>query len=70
MMGTADEQRVEGKQPLEVGPDVELLGDTHGAVKLDRLFGDKARAFADLGLGARGGAAARDRLGVGHQGGA
>ena len=35
MMGAAAEQRVEGEQPLEVGADVELLGDAHGAVKLD-----------------------------------
>src|SRR4051794_2418503 len=48
MMGAAAEQRVEGKQPLEIGADVELFGHTHGAVKLDRLFGDEARAFADL----------------------
>ena len=70
VMGAAAEQRVEGEQPLEVGADVELLGDAHGAVKLDRLFGDEARAFADLGLGAGRGAAARDRFGVDHQRGA
>src|SRR5213592_4311153 len=48
--GTAAEQRVEGEQPLEIGADVELFGHTHSAVKLDRLFGDEARAFADLGF--------------------
>ena len=48
MMGAAAEQRVEGEQPLEIGADVEFLGDAHGAMKLDRLFGDEARAFADL----------------------
>src|SRR6185295_19487488 len=67
VMGAAAEQRVKGEQPLEVGPDVELLGDAHGAMKLDGLFGDEACAFADLGFCARGGAAARHRLGVGHQ---
>ena len=50
MMGAAAEQRVEGKQPLEVGADVELLGDAHGAMKLDRLFCDESRTFADLGF--------------------
>ena len=58
VMGTAAEQRVEGKQPFEVSPDVELLGDTHGAMKLNGLFGDKARAFADLGFRTRGRATA------------
>ena len=67
MMGAAAEQRVEGEQPLEIKTDVEFLGDAHGAVKLDRLLGDEARAFADLGFGARGGAAACDRLGIDHQ---
>ena len=67
-MGAAAEQRVEGEQPLEVGADVELFGDAHGAVQLHRLLGDEARAFADLGFGARRGAAARDRLGIGHHG--
>ena len=61
-MGAAAEQRVEGEQPLEVGADVELFGDAHGAVQLHRLFGDEARAFADFRFRARGGAAARDRV--------
>src|SRR6195256_5697811 len=60
MMGAAAEQGIEGEQPLEIGTDIELFGDAHGAVQLHRLFGDKARAFADLGLGAGCGASARD----------
>ena len=67
MIGAAAEQRVEGEQPLEIGTDIELLGDAHCAMQLHGLLGDEAGAFADLGLGARGGAAARHRLGVGHQ---
>src|ERR1700736_4700743 len=53
MVGAAAEQRVEGCEPLEIGADVELFGDAHGAVQLHRLFGDEARAFADLGFRAR-----------------
>jgi len=41
---------IEGEQPLEVGADVEFFGDAHGAVKLDRLLGDEARAFPILAL--------------------
>ena len=63
MMGAAAEQRVEGERPLEIGADVELLGDAHRAVQLDRLFGNEARAFADLGFRARGRAAAGQRFG-------
>src|SRR5882672_11438707 len=68
MVGAAAEQRVEGGEPLEIGADVEFFGDAHGAVQLHRLLGDEARAFSDLGFGARGGAASRDRLGIDHQG--
>src|ERR1700687_1020019 len=57
-MRRGPEPPIEGEQPLEVGADVELLGNAHGAVKLHRLFGDETRAFADLGLGARGGTTA------------
>ena len=39
-------------------------------MKLNGLFGDKARAFADLGFRTRGRATACDRLGVSHQRGA
>ena len=67
VMRAAAEQRVEGEQALEIAADVELLGDAHGAVQLHRLFGDEARGSADLGLGARGGASARNRFGVRHQ---
>src|SRR5437868_13196383 len=67
MMGAAAEQRVEGEQALEVETDLEFFGDAHRAMKLHGLLGDEARAFADLGLGARGGAAARQRFGIGHQ---
>ena len=67
MMGAVAEQGVERQQPLEIGADVELLGDAHAAMKLHRLFGDEARALADLGLRAGRGAAPRDRFGVGHQ---
>src|ERR1700675_2323644 len=67
MMSAAAEQRVEGQQPLEVGTDVELFGDAHGAMQLDRLLGDEARAFADFCFGARRGTASRDGFGVGHQ---
>src|SRR6187551_1373167 len=70
MMGATPEQRVEGEQPLEVGADVELFGDAHGAVQLHRLLGDETRASSDLCLGARGGTASRDGFGVGHHGGA
>ena len=48
-MRAAAEQRVEGDQPLEIGADLELLGDTHAAVKLDRLLADEARALLDAG---------------------
>src|SRR5215475_6550248 len=67
VMVAAAEQGVEGKQPLEIETDVELFSDAHRAVQLHRLFGDEARASADLCLGARGGPAARQRLGIGHQ---
>ena len=67
MMRAAAEHRIEGEQPLEVGADVEFLGDAHGAVELHRLFGDEAGAFTDLGLGARRGASALDGFGVRHQ---
>src|SRR5258707_4544939 len=60
MMGAAAEQRVEGEQPLEVGTDVELFGDAHGAMQLDRLLGDEARASADFCFGARCRTASRD----------
>ena len=55
-MAAAAEQGVEGEQPLEVGADIELVGDAHGAVKLHGLFGHEPRAFAYLGLGAGSGA--------------
>src|SRR5262245_1483860 len=67
MMGAAAEQRVEREQALEIETDLELLGDAHRAMQLHGLFGDEAGAFADLRLRARGGAAAHERLGVGHQ---
>src|SRR5882724_3634708 len=67
MMGAAAKQRVEGEQALEVGADVELLGDAHGALQLHRLLGNEAGAFADLGLRARRRTAALKRLGIGHQ---
>src|ERR1019366_9948140 len=44
VMGAAAEHGVEGEKPLEVGADVEFLGDAHGAVQLHRLLGDEARA--------------------------
>src|SRR5229473_2945739 len=65
MMRAAAEHRIEGEQPLEVGADVEFFGDAHGAVKLDRLLGDEARAFTDLRLGAGCGAPARQWFGLG-----
>src|SRR3954447_16087235 len=67
VMCAAAKHRIEGEQPLEIRAYVEFFGDPHGAVKLHRLFGDEACALADLGLGARSGAAARDLLGVSHQ---
>src|SRR5664279_4741746 len=44
MMGAAAKHGVEGKQPLEIGADIELFGDAHGAVQLHRLLGDEASA--------------------------
>ena len=52
VMGAVAEQGVDRQQPLEIGTDVELLGDAHAAVELHGLFGDEARALSDLGLGA------------------
>src|SRR5947209_7358508 len=70
VVSAAPEKGIEREQALEVGADFQLFSDPHRAVKLHRLFGHEAGAFADLGLGGGGGAAARDRLGVRHQRGA
>src|SRR6202158_2569977 len=70
VMRAAAEQRIEGEQALEIGADLEFLGDAHGAVQLHRLFGDEARAFADFRFRARGGASACGGLGIRHQRGA
>ncbi len=61
------EDDLDRHQTLEIGADIQLLGDTHAAVQLHRLLRDKSRRPADLHLGGRRGARPRRRIGVGHQ---
>src|ERR1700722_2191795 len=48
---------VDHRQALEVVAHDQVVHDTHGPVQLHRLLSDEARRLADVGLGARDGAA-------------
>jgi hypothetical protein len=52
------EAQIDHRQPLEVVADDEIIDHAHGAVHLHRLLTDQARRLANVGLGARHGAAA------------
>ncbi len=71
MVSGRTERHLESEQLLEVGADVQLFGDAHAAVQLNRLFGNKTRStrYLDLGRPRRGtiaeqGCAKGDRAGL------
>ena len=53
VIGGITELDIEGRYPLEIVTDVELIAHTHAAMKPHRLFGDELGRVADFRFGGR-----------------